>query len=166
MVRPSALQLHVAQGTDGRRAATGQQGVGHRGQAADGVGTRAAAASPVTSTRSERRAPRPTTARVPIICSATVSSMQLPQFVEGHAGDGDRTELRKADLAVAAHHQGVVGLDVADELHLHRVARAHRVLGRHRDVVGRREGRRHAGEQVVAEGLQRIDADGLELQQR
>ncbi len=55
---------------------------------------------------------------------------------------------------------------VADQLHLDAVARADDVLGGDRHVGHRREGRGHAGKQVVAEGAQGLAVELLERQQR
>ncbi len=72
------------------------------------------------------------------------------------SADVDRPQLRKIDAPIAPHHHLVGVVLIAVEQHIERIARTDDVVGRHRDVGQRLEARRILGEQVVAEGLQRL----------
>ena len=86
--------------------------------------------------------------------------------VERQAAHVDGTDLGKVDRALAADGEEILDVLVAEELHVDRVAGTDHVVDRHRNVGVGRERRRDALEQVVAERLERRDADGLERQER
>ena len=87
------------------------------------------------------------------------------RFADAQPADGDGTQLREIDSAVAIDDQRVLALRVADQLDVEAVARTDHVFRWHRDVRHRRERGRHPGKQVVAERLQGIGVDWLERQQ-
>ena len=148
-----ALELNVAQRTDGFDAAADEQGVGHGGQAAHRVGARllhvAQHEDPDGTQRSQ--------ADVGLDADELVFHPLLQvlfKFGEAQARHGDGADAGEVQGAVAVHRQGVLGVVLAEQLDLHGVAGADDVVRRYGDIGGRGEGGGHAGEQVVAELLQ------------
>jgi hypothetical protein len=78
-----------------------------------------------------------------------------PRRFEAQPADGDRTEFRKADVAVTVYGECVLALGIAKQLDFQPIAGPDYVVDRHRDVLhGRESGPGGIGEQIMAEGLE------------
>ncbi len=163
--RAAALELDVTQRADRRHAAAGEQRVGDGRQAADGVRARPLHVADDEDSHRAQLAHGDAGAHADHLPrNAAIDLRTHP--VEREPGDLDRAELRHVQRAVATHDQQVAGRFLAEQLDGDVVAGTDAVVGGHRYVVGRRERRRHLAEHLVAERLQRFDADRLYRQQR
>ena len=59
---------------------------------------------------------------------------RVAQRLVRQAADRDGSDLRKRDRAVAAHNEPVVGILIAEQLHIDRIARADHIVHRHWNV--------------------------------
>ena len=128
--------------------------MGHRGQAADRVGT---GAIDITEDKGPNGAQLPH-ADTDIGSDQRIRhplSNVIAKFVEAETDDADRTKFGNVQNAVAADLKAVIGVVLAIELNVDRIPRPQHVIRRHGNVGRRRKRCGYTVKQLLAERLMR-----------
>ena len=150
---PLPLQLDVTQGADLTDAAAAVQRAADGREPFDNIGSGALGIAEYEHAQRPYRAHRYAGLRADQSLFDALVDI-LPKLGKRQSSDRDRSHLRQVQCAVAADLQLVPFVDIAEQLHVHNVARAQAVVERHGSGHGRVEGRFVRLEDVVAEGLQ------------